>query len=517
MINFIKKYFDLIGYIALAIFFVVLNYNLYINMDLLVDSDMASEMIYAKLLLEEKTLISSNWYFSTTIETLNIPLVFAPLFLLTNNWHTVRIAGIIILDIFLYLSFYYACKQLEIKHIPWLAFLILGSISYDYFYYVLRGSYYIPYILTTFLSIGLIIDISKNKKIFSYKTILLIIISMLSGLSGIRQVAQCYVCLFGASILVFIIKQYRCILYKIISRKDDSYRLIITSTISLLMSIVGYLINKVFLEAKYSFSPVFKLNFKIASLNKILDIGYDWATLFGYQTGNIVRTGIAIILIILTIYSCLYIFKKANDIYDLWIVILYACISIVTLCIFLFTDMLLATRYFLLSLSCLPFVIGIYLRKKNTISYASSFVILVVSIILTISNYKFCIDGTNNKDLIEIKDKLIEQECYNGYGSFWYANVFTELSDGKIEAWSYKSKVKGEENVDVDNLYKWLQKKKHFIEYPNGRVFLVLSNVEQKKVNFVIDVSQNTYYIGDKATLYIFNSYIELFEALNIK
>ena len=105
---------DLIGYIVLGVFFIYLNLELYIRMEYLVESDMSSELVLARILAQEKKIFTTSWYYSTEIRILNYNLVFAPLFLLTDNWHIIRIVGIIILDLILFSSYYYLAKQYEL-------------------------------------------------------------------------------------------------------------------------------------------------------------------------------------------------------------------------------------------------------------------------------------------------------------------------------------------------------------------------------------------------------------------
>lgn len=75
-----------VWYLA-ACFFVIRFANNYI------DSDMSSELVLARLLADEGSLISKNWFYSTELRVLNTQLVFMPLFLVFDNWHTVRVLG----------------------------------------------------------------------------------------------------------------------------------------------------------------------------------------------------------------------------------------------------------------------------------------------------------------------------------------------------------------------------------------------------------------------------------------
>ena len=126
-----KEYFinklEIIGYTLLILFFIISNYFLMKNINLLIDSDMSNELIYSQLLSEEKSFLSKNWYYSTELRVLNTQLIFAPLFLFTNNFYYVRVIGTIISEIILLLSFYYMCYKYKIKKIWLFLFFICGS------------------------------------------------------------------------------------------------------------------------------------------------------------------------------------------------------------------------------------------------------------------------------------------------------------------------------------------------------------------------------------------------------
>ena len=80
----------ILSWLALAVCFAVLCVFLWRNVTDLLDSDMASDMIYADLLRQEGSLLSSNWYYSSEIRILSNHLFFTPLFYLTRDWHLVR-------------------------------------------------------------------------------------------------------------------------------------------------------------------------------------------------------------------------------------------------------------------------------------------------------------------------------------------------------------------------------------------------------------------------------------------
>ena len=133
------------------------------------------------------------------------------------------------------------------------------------------------------------------------------------------------------------------------------------------------------------------------------------------------------------------------------------------------------------------------------------FIILCMSIICTSFQFNKDVNNSTNSDLILIKDILIENDSLEGYGSFWNANVMTELSDGKIEVWNFHN-YEEDDGVDINNLDKWLQKKEHFERKPNGKVFLILTYMQKDKVDINEKIDKYCCFEGKNRILYIFNN-----------
>ena len=154
--------FDLLGYLLLLMFGIIYWIFLYNNLDYLTNSDQASNLIYAKMLLKEKSIFSTNWYFSTYVDLFNLDKLQAFWFLFFDSWKIVHLFTNISVSILFFFSFYYVCKLFNIKNIPWLSFLVMGSLSYFYYSFVVSFNIYALYMAIGLLSFGLIIDCLKN-------------------------------------------------------------------------------------------------------------------------------------------------------------------------------------------------------------------------------------------------------------------------------------------------------------------------------------------------------------------
>ena len=134
--NWINKNFDKLGYLVLALFFVVFHVILYLRMDLIIDSDLSSEMVYAKLCAHENALLTNSWFYSTELKIFSMNIVLTPLFKVLNNWKMVRLLGTVICNLLIVLSFLYLGKKFKLKYLGWLSLLAVGSISEEYYRFI---------------------------------------------------------------------------------------------------------------------------------------------------------------------------------------------------------------------------------------------------------------------------------------------------------------------------------------------------------------------------------------------
>ena len=92
-----------------------------------IDSDMAAEMIFSKLLADEGKYIStSNWFYSTEFRVIYTQLIMVPLFKIFHNWHVIRIITNCVTYLLLIASYMYFMKMFAInKYLVILSSIIL--------------------------------------------------------------------------------------------------------------------------------------------------------------------------------------------------------------------------------------------------------------------------------------------------------------------------------------------------------------------------------------------------------
>ena len=518
-----KKHSDLIGYIVLIIFFILMNYRMYTVMDYLIDSDMSSELVLAKQLAEEKQFVTTRWFYSSEIRILNTNLVFMPLFLLTNNWHIVRIVGIVLLDLILFGSFYYLAKQLNIKHIPWVAFLVLGGVSKDYLLFVTLGSFYIPHFALSFLSIGLVFSIFKDdRKTFKLiKLIVLLVLAFAAGLEGMRLVSICYLPLVVTAVLYCFVKEFPYLKEGKINLEEPSIKMVLLTVIVFAVSFSATIVNsRIMPYMGYSYkldgTELYYADFSFDRVGEVLD---GWLDVFGYQSDNllvfskyqlILKPFFALFFIVIcwsTIEILVSNFKK-YDKYEIFMDLYFVVASVIICALFVFTTTPYVNRYLLPVSVFSIFTVGMFFSHYK-VDWQKWFLILCITFFVVFNTF-FLIEWQkeNNrykvKNLLTVKDILIENECYSGYSiDHWNGhNILTEYTDGLIETWRIG-------DGDTHNIAHWLQSKNHMAKIPEGKVYLLLwkEEIENGVVGFRSDPSQYIVFEDEDRYMYLFDSY----------
>ncbi len=518
-----KKIFSTIGWSILIAVFLINGLLMWKSGQMLLDSDMSSELVLAKLLSEEGKILTTNWYYSTELRILNTQLVFAPLFYLFNDWHMVRTVGSAVLWMLMLVSFWYLCKQANIsKYFPVAATMMLLPLSHSYFYIIIIGVYYIPHVTISFLTVGMCLQYC-NTSIKSKKILLLILMSLVSavaGMGGLRQLLVLYIPLMVTSVIVLWFK-----------RNYMSVRLLICSSATFICSVFGYLINNKILSNIYDYQDFSSIVFARPSLERLWDCFIDIFTVLGYSEGKVFSfalikncaclaiVGIAFLAIIYTLT------QKENEFIDFTIIVFFISSIAVYSMMYSATNMGYVGRYnvpvviFIFAVTAIgikniPFPTVEGLKQNDLIKN----IICIISVVLVLFSctkaYKDYFLEDNGKEITDVSMFLTEQGYKNGYASFWNANIITEISDGEIEVWDWRNSDQLSEFTSIDILHEWLQLKSHKVTNPSGKCFMIFSEYENNKF-FINDLlsDENIIYKTEKYTVYGYEDYNEVHSA----
>lgn len=490
----VNNYCKITEYLGFIYFLVAISINILLTIygaNNLIDSDLSSELVFSKLLAEEGRLISSNWFYPTELRIISAHLIYVPLANLFSNWTAWRICSEIICLAILLFSYYYLLKQLNVhKYFFFSAGFLLIPFSGIYYYELYLSLFYTPYIIISFLTIGLIFQYTNSKN--KTQSILLMTIqcslALFAGLGGFREIVQLYLPIVMGGFLLEGIKIIKNNSIKF-SLTDSEKKIIRITLLSLIFASLGLAINIKVLSRIYSFMVWSNIvEWKYFDPRAILTIINDLLKIFGYSCEKIrvaIITNSFSLLFVFSVFFTLYIIKKSKTTY---IVNFIACFLIsnifILLFLFSFTSMNYRDVYQLpVIVMFIPFLtLCINIFKNHILFKGLICFIIVTSLITGISTTRNYIKKEQTFTTISISEikkisSLLDQNNYSfGYADFWNSNIITELTNGKIGMNAF-----GDFHDDMSNLknvtetYPWLQSKKNVNYKPVGKTFILLN------------------------------------------
>lgn len=482
--------FEVIGWVCLSLVFILFVFFLTRIYPNYIDSDMSTDLVLAHEMNNSgEWSLCKNWIYTTELRVINNQLIFAILLKLFHSWKVVRIVSSGILLVILVASYIYLLDSIVEKTIvPFASIVLLIPFSNTYYDYVLSGLYYVPHIAISFLVLGITIRIynEENIKLRNIRMVVLFIIAFLSGLGGFRQIMILSIPLAISALIM-------CVSY----RERDNKGFLFSASEVFFASIVGCITNKLILSRNYSFADLGNINWCELSSERLFSLISGWLNTLGYFAGNSIFSKstfynfISFFIVLVSIYATYKLCgsKKENK------AIIFCCFFILSAIIvmtgfYFTTDMTYYDRY-LLPISVFVFPIITYYTyntwketDNNKIKIGIVILILFVflSSLLRYNDFSKSYKGNDNREVIA--KWLVENEYYTGFSIFWNANVLTELSDGKIEMYITEGYDNGRDAEYIDDLLFWGQKKSHFSDIPDGKIFFYVMEREFEHNSF---------------------------------
>lgn len=428
------------------------------------DSDDSAELILAS---REGGILSKNWYYSTELRVLNTQLVMAPLFCLFSDWRVVRTVGTGILLVILLLSFFFLCRSLKLgKKLIFFVPLIVWPFSREYIQFVLYGLFYIPHLVIIFLTLALCLY--NSPRLNSLRNFVLVLISFIAGLGGIRLVVVCYLPLLAATLTSL----FPCIRSNNLITKSFLFR----SLFAAAAAVAGFFVNCKILVQSYSFVNMVPGHLGLPNWEKLLPIIKSVPRMMGAITPNR-----SIIIIFLVLLLCLVIALMLLRFFKHWrslhqetqVLLLYFLFSFtITVVAPVVSTQSWSNRYMLLPGIGFIVILAAYIdhfESTGSIRKILCIFILAAELCSGINQY-YCFAST--KQLPEKNlafSYILNSGLRFGFGDWDTSDVLTELSNGRIHI----CKIGNFKHMDA---WYWLMEK-DFQKYAQGKpVFLILAN-----------------------------------------
>ena len=517
----LNKILNAAAYILFIAGFVFLCYVIRTRSWTDLDSDMSSELILAKMLKEEGRILTSNWYYSTELRILYYTQIAAVLFHFTDNWYMVRVCSDIIMLMIYVVSTWCLCISTGLKrYFPVFGLALILPFSFVYHHFVLYTSCYIPYIAGAFFSIALAIRYTQSDNRKTRITIVIIsgILALLLSMEGLRQPALFYLPFFVSAILAWLLDRYKT---GDPDRIKKSVSYITIAAANLFSSLIGYEINALILVKKYTVADWSRISFASFDHKRFIEALCGMVRNLGYREGNIgisllIADGYSTVIFLISIAAVWFVIKRYSecDRNFVYIALFYLCAVGVFALLYAFSDMI---YYDLYSLPVIVFVFPVAIlfteqikikRIAKTIIYAA---FAVTVCLVSWHTYKEILHTDDTAQLRDIAAYVTDQGYEAGYGTFWNANVLTELSDGRIDMYNWEDARMLSGVKSVDDVQHWLQKASHDTVTPSGRIFHIYNREELYYCNWSASLnSDDIIYETQDYIIYGYPSYDDM-------
>lgn len=443
-----------------------------------IDTDMAAEMVFSDLLGDTGHYIATdNWYYSTEFRILYTQLLFVPLLRIIHSWAAVRVITNMITYVILVLSYFFMMKGYEKKYVVLSSAVLLLPISEAIAQHVQMGNTYMPHMILMFLSVGLVrkLDREESKNLRILWWILLIVLSIICGASGVRY----FLIIYAPLIITAFLRSY--VKYGIKEGALKNWRgdlgMMKIAVFSSAAAFAGYLYNSIIIRKTYQFTTYETLSF--ATINhgiwyeRVASVFGCLLEIFGYIPGGSVLSlrGVVTMAAFVMIFLMYILVKRTSedvfggsasigrddpytveDTADMFFIHYFAA-GFATMAFFLvFTDTTLTPRYFSTCIYMALPVLVIWLTREGEEAVRQVFMI-VLALCLMLSTLKISYSmATTDKNAARrevaeylMSDPLKFGSC--GYSLFADSNVLMELSDGKLTVTALTE--------DLSDIFRW--------------------------------------------------------------
>lgn len=455
----------------------------------LLDSDMSSEMVLAAQLRREHALVSPNWFYSTELHAFHIQWVLTPLFLLFDNWLVVRKIGTALWLLAMLASLFYLCYEAGIPHLfAAIGTLLVCPLSDVYFRILLLTISYPPYIMITFVGLGLALRYAKTRSKRGSAVVLaaMAVLGVLAGANGMRQLLIFYLPLLLTALCLALVRSNHTAGATLPALPRWEGRFLAAAAVSTAAAVGGYLLNSRVLRYIYHFAGQEGVHFTDFTLERLEYLLQGWLETFGYRPGVYITSadmlhnafcflGIAVyVLALLSLLRRPGHYTKAEQV--LYLISFFALLAYTAL--YLFTDMVYYTRYNIpIAILMMPVAVDYLYRLPLCRVYrAGIFAVLSLLLAFCVQRYYTWLWPQNMTRAHEDAVAALRVAGYTeGYATFWNANIMVELSNGAfdIRVWEPAKDI-----TEPDTMYEWLQTTEHFGTQPQGMVFAFFNKDE---------------------------------------
>ncbi len=450
--------------------------------DNLMHSDTTAEVILSKFLLEEGSLISKDWFYSTEIRIVYSHLIMMPLFLLFSDYTLVKMLSVFVFYALLVYAYYMIGKRFQLDkkwHFLCLA-LLFAPLSNEYLDMMFIGCFYTSQVICTYLILSFMMKEKKSKKSFWIHAGILCAAALILGMSGLRYLASLYLPMLLAYVFLTISEPGE-------QKKENGVQILSALAMTAFAG-VGFLVNKFYLAVNYSFDTTSEVMFvPIAEIpDRFMTSIRLMVEFMGYRESKVVTP-----LGLVNPVKCLFLLAFIGMVVWLWkkrmtmlkkaeriLLYYFVFLFLINWYMLIFTNVLQQYRYWLPVYVIGVLLIGIFMQRwEPVIKCQKVFMAVFLAAVVLSSLYGELWQDVKYNDCEKRYGymEFLEENDYDfGYATFWNASVTEYLSDGKIKVGNL-----GGENGNAAP-YEWLTPKEYYrAGFHEGKTFLLLARTEE--------------------------------------
>lgn len=546
-----------VPYVLLGLIFLMLLFLNIFYQDHWLDSDMAAEMMFSRILAEDGHIFATpDWYYSTEFRFLYTHLVMGPLFHILDDWHVIRTITNIVFYVLMLVSYFYCVKPLKVKRslAVLTACILLLPFSETMMTHMQMGNTYMSHVIIIYFFFGIFLRLSDPEFINGKKCkkflllICYVALALVCGVSGVRYLLALQCPLVVATLISLLkteeFQEFRVHfrlpglesgrdetkkrsvvvdlpgrenvlrLKKLLGSRQAAY--FYYSLLGAVGSVAGYGINVVWISKNYVFQTYDTTNFIALYHGELFDrlqnaIGC-LLMLFGYIPEKSmlsmrgVITMISFVLLGILIYCTKKSSRNSQDMRSL-VVLFLVTAFVINFFVFVFTTSTMVPRYYItVFIFALP-VIAFYLEQEK-LMFDKVVLCLILTACLTLSTAKTVfsfISVDKNADKRAVAEFLLEEGYDFGFATYTNGNIITEITNGEVE-------IANIGNPEYLEFFKWSSPMRYYEEdYHKGEAFLLLTAGEAAEYAEAKALQKGDMVYADGSyTVYLYESVEEL-------
>ncbi len=495
-------------YVVVAAVLCLLTFLNIVCHDHWLDSDMAAEMMFSKLLAEQGHWFATpEWYYSTEFRFLYTHWIMGPLFRILQDWHVIRVITNLLSYLMMLGSYYFFMKPLKVSRslVILSSALLLLPFSETMMTHMVMGNTYMFHVVIVFCFFGLYLRLAGTSGNWRSREgegvaqrliwqLCYLALALVCGVSGVRYLLALQ-CPLVITAFIYLLKcsEFREFRKKLQPgklwlqmksfRKCVAMKYLGYSLAGAAGSVAGYAVNVFYVSHCYVFQTYDATNF-IAVYQGVL-----WERLqnaigsllmfFGYipDRGVLSLRGLvtvaAFVLLAVIVYCSVKAYRGSCG--QRLFVSLFLLVSFgLNLFVFVFTTSTMVPRYYIVILIFVLPAVCFYLEKEE-LYFDRLAVVVLLTACLTLATGKTVLSYLNvdkNETKRAVAEFLEENGYTFGYATYWNANILTELTDGAVE-------IANVGDARYLEYFKWSSPMKYYENgYHKGRVFLLLTAQE---------------------------------------